>query len=266
MALAAEMRRLTQRFIDDYDNRMVTAAAIRDNTRRYLADCSHAHRNMAEEQHERLTDFINEFRGNVAAMRDGLRSSHRNMAVELNQRLNDLHAHRREMSLEHQREMADYMSNLRNNVSTVVQDLNAARQDMAREQRHRLTTGRMHLASEVNNMRRELHDDFSEAHEIWNSFRAHISESREKKGGMSHTKTAAPKKTMEKKATGDDLTTIPGIGPGRQKRLNEIGIHTFAQLADSAPERLRQALEGPEQLVSAVKVENWIQEAQKRAH
>jgi ElaB/YqjD/DUF883 family membrane-anchored ribosome-binding protein len=40
----------------------------------------------------------------------------------------------------------------------------------------------------------------------------------------------------------DDLTQIPGIGIRRQTLLNQAGIHTFAQLAQSAPDRILQIL------------------------
>jgi len=42
----------------------------------------------------------------------------------------------------------------------------------------------------------------------------------------------APALMATEPAEPDDLTRIKGVGPKVQVRLNELGIHTFAQLAD----------------------------------
>jgi predicted flap endonuclease-1-like 5' DNA nuclease len=60
----------------------------------------------------------------------------------------------------------------------------------------------------------------------------------------------------------DDLTTIRGIGPVMLQRLNQAGIYTYAQLATSTPDELRQALREAARLA---KVEEWIEQAQKLA-
>jgi predicted flap endonuclease-1-like 5' DNA nuclease len=59
----------------------------------------------------------------------------------------------------------------------------------------------------------------------------------------------------------DDLTSIQGIGPGIQERLNRAGIHTFAELAAAAPERVLEALGELKRLAS---VESWVAEALTR--
>jgi predicted flap endonuclease-1-like 5' DNA nuclease len=41
---------------------------------------------------------------------------------------------------------------------------------------------------------------------------------------------------------GDDLTLLEGIGPHIQKLLNENGIHTFTELAETSPEFLNELL------------------------
>ena len=61
---------------------------------------------------------------------------------------------------------------------------------------------------------------------------------------------------------GDDLTIIRGIGPGMQSRLNAAGIYTFAQLAGSTPEELRQVLGEAARLAN---VEAWIEQARELA-
>ncbi len=47
----------------------------------------------------------------------------------------------------------------------------------------------------------------------------------------------------EEPAKKDDLTKIEGIGPKIQEKLNESGIHTFKQLADSDEAKLNKILE-----------------------
>lgn len=66
----------------------------------------------------------------------------------------------------------------------------------------------------------------------------------------------------EEEITPDDLTRIKGIGVGRETRLNEAGIYTFAGLAESTPETLRNALGGMERMTN---VEDWIKAAKRLA-
>lgn len=40
----------------------------------------------------------------------------------------------------------------------------------------------------------------------------------------------------------DDLTVVEGIGPKIQMLLNQYGVHTYRQLADTPVERLREIL------------------------
>ncbi len=60
----------------------------------------------------------------------------------------------------------------------------------------------------------------------------------------------------------NDLMAIRGIGPGMLRRLNEAGIFTYAQLARSTPEELRQALGEAARLA---RVEEWIERARELA-
>ncbi|MEP6984336.1 MAG: DUF4332 domain-containing protein [Chloroflexota bacterium] len=56
---------------------------------------------------------------------------------------------------------------------------------------------------------------------------------------------AAPapvKATRKKKADGDDLTAIEGLGPKSAQALTAAGITTYAQIAASTPEELEDAV------------------------
>ena len=75
-------------------------------------------------------------------------------------------------------------------------------------------------------------------------------------------KAAAPKaepkaetKAEAPAAAGDDLTAITGVGPAAQKKLNEAGITTYAQMAQIDPDTF-----------DAVKVKpEWIEQAKDLA-
>jgi predicted flap endonuclease-1-like 5' DNA nuclease/nitrogen fixation-related uncharacterized protein len=59
----------------------------------------------------------------------------------------------------------------------------------------------------------------------------------------------------------DDLTLIRGIGPAFQKRLNDVGITTFSQLANADPQRLEaDGIEGV-----GVDLSSWIEQARTLA-
>ncbi|MEI7773097.1 MAG: hypothetical protein WCI67_24115, partial [Chloroflexales bacterium] len=60
----------------------------------------------------------------------------------------------------------------------------------------------------------------------------------------------------------DNLTTIHGIGPALQQRLDRAGICTYIQLALSSPEELRKALGEAGRLAN---VEDWIVQARSLA-
>ena len=110
------------------------------------------------------------------------------------------------------------------------------------------------LESDVTAMRGTLQVDLSEARQAWSSFAGQMQERR------AGTPVAAPSPpSPREEVASDDLTAIRGIGSGTQRHLNEAGIFTYAQLAESTPEELRQVLgEGPQ----ATKAGEWIEQAQ----
>ncbi len=58
----------------------------------------------------------------------------------------------------------------------------------------------------------------------------------------------------------DDLTEIKGIGPVYQERLAEIGITTFASLAEAAPGHTAERLD-----IAPAMVEDWKIQAASRS-
>jgi predicted flap endonuclease-1-like 5' DNA nuclease len=61
-----------------------------------------------------------------------------------------------------------------------------------------------------------------------------------------------PNKTNTRK---DDLKLINGIGPALEKRLNDTGIYTFADLVQLTPEELEARLGNPKRVATADLIE-----------
>ncbi len=62
----------------------------------------------------------------------------------------------------------------------------------------------------------------------------------------------------------DDLTVIRGIGPKTAGVLAQSGIRTFAQLAQSSPESLRDLLSRSQLRLPNANPEDWIAQAKER--
>ena len=298
MALSNEMRRITQGFVAAYDDRIARVVDICDNTARELSGFRAAHKSMAADQRQRLTDYVYGLHDNVTKMLESLDTAHKSMAVEQRQRLADytyelrdnvanmlesLDTAHKSMAVEQRERLADYVYDLCDNVTKTLQMLDKAHQSMAAKQRKHLAAGRKRLASDVSKTRGDLHADQSEARKIWNGFATVMQERRAKKSGGPAPKApvakakaaqipaavARPPITVAKEAPvpqataqviPDKLTTIGGIGASMQQHLNEMGIYTFAQLAGSTPQKVRKALGESGRLAN---VDRWIEDARK---
>jgi predicted flap endonuclease-1-like 5' DNA nuclease len=62
----------------------------------------------------------------------------------------------------------------------------------------------------------------------------------------------------------DDLTRIMGIGPVFERRLVAAGIRTYAQLAQTSPDRLREIVSAADW--QKVDTEQWIEQAAGLIH
>lgn len=71
---------------------------------------------------------------------------------------------------------------------------------------------------------------------------------------------APKKKTTKSKKTGDDLKVIEGIGPAFEKRLNALGINTFADLIELTDEKIAE-LEEQDSMTSLDQWHKWIEAA-----
>lgn len=78
-------------------------------------------------------------------------------------------------------------------------------------------------------------------------------------------KTEAPKKAKAKKeAKGDDLKKVNGIGPAFEKRLNSMGIYTYADLAGLTLKKAEKLeAEHGDAMTSPEQWGEWIEQAKE---
>ena len=69
-----------------------------------------------------------------------------------------------------------------------------------------------------------------------------------------------PAKKAKATKTGDDLKTINGVGPAFEKRLNALGIHTFADLIALTDDKIAE-LELQDSMTSLDQWHTWMEEA-----
>ena len=254
MALATEMRRVTQNIMAGHGER----AQFREQFER-----------MASEQRQRLDEFKNDLSRSVQSHVRDLEHAHSEMAEDIRDRLDETAKSRSRMAQEQRERLAAFADELHQSVQDHVRQIGSAQQKMAadiqhrlndhsrtrhkmgKEQQKRLSQEHARVASDVQARLADIHSDHAEAQRIWLGMSAQT----EKKRAQAGRAPAAVKQGP------DDLTTISGIGAGRLQRLNEIGISTFAQLAQASPDRIREALGASARLVN---VEDWIRQAQKR--
>ena len=207
--------------------------------------------------HNTREAFINDLKHDVTEMQSGFRNAHAEMASETK---NDLFA---------------FTSNLKANVSKMKQGFRNDHAEMARKLMNDLGTFVSNLNETVANLRQEFEADIQGAHRAWfgQAPREHTTKketerkSREEEArrleeeapeGEHEEVKAEPEKPEE--LVPDALTTIHGIGAGMERHLNKAGIYTFAQLARSTPEVVRNALGS---LGPMTKVEKWIDHAKE---
>lgn len=79
------------------------------------------------------------------------------------------------------------------------------------------------------------------------------------------TKTAPVAVKEEKAAVADDLEKVEGVGPKIAEVLSEAGIDTFAKLADSTPEAIREILDNAGSQFASHDPSTWPQQAKLAA-
>lgn len=76
----------------------------------------------------------------------------------------------------------------------------------------------------------------------------------------------APKSDPTPASSSDPLVELDGIGPAYEHALNELGIHTFAQLAAQNPDDLAMRLTSVRVAAARIRRDRWIEQAATRAN
>jgi predicted flap endonuclease-1-like 5' DNA nuclease len=76
----------------------------------------------------------------------------------------------------------------------------------------------------------------------------------------------AAKSTPAPTASKDPLVELDGIGPAYERALNDLGIHTFAQLAAQNPDDLAMRLSSVRVTSARIRRDRWIEQAAIRAN
>ncbi|MCL5103273.1 MAG: hypothetical protein M1133_04055 [Armatimonadetes bacterium] len=183
------------------------------------------------------------------------------------QTLSEFHAAHQRMATEQRRKLSEQIDSLRSTVASTLNTLDESHHKMAAELRDKLNNERERLLSDVSTMRNDLQVDHGKARKAWTDFNTQMRRRRAKglgvatkKAAASHATASAPHATTKPKMAHDDLTTIAGIGANRMQCLNGMGIFTFAQLATSTPQKIRNAFGASGRLAN---VEQWIKDARK---
>jgi predicted flap endonuclease-1-like 5' DNA nuclease len=199
----------------------------------FINDLMH---NVAE-MHDREA-FVSDLRSNVAEMQSNFRNGHAEMARKL---IDDLRT---------------FVSGLKADVSDMKQGFRNGHAEMARKLIDYLRTFASNLNKTVANLRQEFAADIQGAHRAWFG-QSPVERTTRKKA---RAEQAEVETEEAEELVPDALTAIHGIGAGMQRHLNNAGIYTFAQLARSTPEVVRNALGS---LGPMTKVEKWIDHAKE---
>ena len=293
MALSDEMRQLSRHLLQAHDDRMAAVAGIRTATAGQMAEMHTANRQMASELRAHLDVQESELQAQAVEQRHQLAGDRAHLAVGTAAFMGETHAANRQMAAE-LRAQLDAQESERQ-AQAVEQ-----RHQLAEDRAHRASdtaafmdetyTANRQMAADVAAMRGELQTELSEAREVWRNFSGLMQHRRARKPTAAPSpppvekaapppvvKASAPSSPPVEKAappsvvkaapqaevkevTPDDLTVIRGIGPGTQQRLNAARIYTFAHLAGSTAEELKQILGDAGRLA---KVEEWITQARE---
>ncbi|MBI3362501.1 MAG: DUF4332 domain-containing protein [Chloroflexi bacterium] len=276
MIFSDEMGRLTRQISQTYDNRMAAVRDIRIETAHALGEFRVARRSLDAEQNKQLSEYRDAVRREAALFLKETDVAHQAMAADQRKQLStfvdglrretgmflkEADAAHQAMAADQHQQLSTFVDGLRRDSGMFLKEAAATQQAMAAEQHRRLMAGRARLASDTSAMRLQLRAEQKQARRVWNGFQADIQRRRAVFSSPPRG-AAAPRAPHPEGARTDDLMIIRGIGSAMQRRLHEAGIRTYARLARSTPEQLRQMLGDVPRLAS---VEEWIAEARRLA-
>ena len=257
-ALTVEQRRRLEKQKDDLHNQVNN---MRQATATFLGDLDKSNQSMADELSLQLTLQRSRLATDTAAFINSISSNHQEMATQQAQ------------------ERSAQSAKLHQNVKDLRHNAAAAHRFMAITQKQSRVQHRNKLIAEVTEMRGKLQieqgavrTDQAEAAIVWANIRRLKHTNRmpqESAPGFQAVKEAwkmtSPAEPLDLVVAEpldlviDDLEVIHGIGPGMAKHLYAAGFLSFAKLAASTPEQLREILGKAGKLAT---VETWITQAQ----
>ena len=184
LAAAADLRRLGGICAQDYDNRVRAVMSIRkeaarsvagfqkahrnlaSHTRKMMGDLDAAQRQMAAEQHQKLTQFHSNLHASVMGAVHDLQRAHSDRAREMSDHIHDMGVSRHNMGVEQHQKLTAW---------------DAARRQKAAEQRRELTDEHIRLEATVSQMRGQLAADVSDLHRAYSDFTQQVQARRSRK-------------------------------------------------------------------------------------
>jgi len=284
-----EMAAETKRVLLDYISKVKRCVIdLKDSAEEMLRDFNQGRSGMAREARERLRTHISDLQADVRNMLAGFENDRTHNTKEISAALQECLSN-----------IKRFEADLKRDVFAMQTGFFTSRTEMARSDKEGREAFISDLKLRVAEIRRETQrviqvfkDDARGAREVWRGIHP-VKPAVRKKPHEAKTRETAKLVTEERKKdeeidkpqiqevslpnvakepegitqkrqtksiVPDDLSKIEGIGPGRLRKLNDAGIFTFAQLAESTPETLRNALGEMSRLAP---IDKWIEEAKK---
>jgi len=87
MSLTSEVHRLAEGFLESYDKRIAAVMTIRGSAAEELDECRVQRQHVADEQRQKLTEYVGSLRDKAAKTLRSLETAHENMATDLRKHL-----------------------------------------------------------------------------------------------------------------------------------------------------------------------------------
>jgi len=202
---------------------------------------------------------IEDFKEEVTGMQSGFRRDHADMAGNL------------------MKGLGSFMSDLQTSVGGMTAGFSSDRMDMAKKTKAERKEFINHILQTVNDikqknaaLRAEFAADIAGARQAWSGTlpvaplpKVKVERKEKKKVEVMSEEEAEEVSVQAKEIVPDDLTQIKGIGAGRQMLLNKAGIYTYAQLAGSTPDELKEKM--GEAATRMAPLDDWIGQAEELA-
>ena len=213
------------------------------------------HAEMSRDMKANLGTFVSNLKGKVSDMQSGFRNNRFDMSRNMKADLLAFNSELKKFVLELAEYVSDMQSGFRKAHANMAAETKGERKRFLSELGQSLNV----LQQEIAGFRREFAVDIAGARRAWfGHLPAGTVAAKTKKIKTRHAAEAA----TADKVMSDDLSIIAGIGPARQGQLNKAGYYTFAQLAKSTPEKLREILG---ESARSANVENYIEDARDLA-